>query len=423
MTTYKRLGELLVSGGAVTKLELSIALAAQQTSNRRLGEILVERGFATEDKIAQCLADQYGCPVEDVKSLTPTRAALETMALWQALEQRILPVEITDTEIYCVVADPLDVSITDELGARLRRRVKIAVAPASAIEASIRRCYGVEEIESTDVIAIPELPSRYTDVEFAHQYGELIAFSAMDDDLRRPVCIIGAPQEDADDFHFPAIRNASKAISACVCRVYDTFTMSGWRWSVVEPFQGESLARTLQTRGKRTASQAAELVSAIAESVDVLHESGGYLGWLCPENVVMSKRGPILVPFSAPRGTYGQGTRSIAADLSALGTLLWQCLAPDGEKNASWNKQMENLPDAMQRIISRCTGVGTTERFSSAIEVASALRSYNWSVQATAPGKKMATEREELLLTLNVVDGQSQAAKPGFWQRIFGKAA
>ena len=50
MNSFKKLGELLVEGELITNLQLSIALAAQQTSSKRLGQIVVERGFATEDQ-------------------------------------------------------------------------------------------------------------------------------------------------------------------------------------------------------------------------------------------------------------------------------------------------------------------------------------------------------------------------------------
>ncbi|MFX8801564.1 hypothetical protein ABTM62_19830, partial [Acinetobacter baumannii] len=67
--TYRRLGELLLDRGAVTYLNLSVALADQKVSKRRLGEILIERGFTPEDEIAACLAQQSGYPQIDLASV------------------------------------------------------------------------------------------------------------------------------------------------------------------------------------------------------------------------------------------------------------------------------------------------------------------------------------------------------------------
>ncbi|HZH98698.1 MAG TPA: hypothetical protein VEX38_06975, partial [Fimbriimonadaceae bacterium] len=92
MTSFRKLGELLLSSGLITNLQLSIALAAQQTSNRRLGEILVERGFATEDQIASCLAEQYGYPRANLNNVRPQPSALCALKPDVALEHCVLPI-------------------------------------------------------------------------------------------------------------------------------------------------------------------------------------------------------------------------------------------------------------------------------------------------------------------------------------------
>ena len=55
----KKLGELLVERGLVTKDQLELALADQKKSGGLLGEILVGWGYTTEESIVQVLSSQY----------------------------------------------------------------------------------------------------------------------------------------------------------------------------------------------------------------------------------------------------------------------------------------------------------------------------------------------------------------------------
>lgn len=55
----KKLGELLVERGLVTKDQLDLALADQKKSGGLLGEILVGWGYTTEESIVQVLSSQY----------------------------------------------------------------------------------------------------------------------------------------------------------------------------------------------------------------------------------------------------------------------------------------------------------------------------------------------------------------------------
>ena len=55
-----RIGDALVSSGAVTEEQLRRALAEQRTSGRRVGELLVEQGIVTPSALVQALAAVQG---------------------------------------------------------------------------------------------------------------------------------------------------------------------------------------------------------------------------------------------------------------------------------------------------------------------------------------------------------------------------
>src|SRR5438477_10634976 len=150
---FKRLGELLVSHGLITNLQLSIGLAAQTTSNRRIGDILVERGFVTEEQIARALAEQYGYPLADLSKAHPQPAALIAVGPDNALSLGVLPLRLSEESFECIIADPVDVVSTDQLSHLLRRRVILQIAPKTALLNFIRSTFGLDEPISQEIFA------------------------------------------------------------------------------------------------------------------------------------------------------------------------------------------------------------------------------------------------------------------------------
>ncbi|NLG32403.1 MAG: type II secretion system protein GspE, partial [Syntrophomonadaceae bacterium] len=59
----KRIGEMLVEVGLITREQLDEAVLLQQSGkNQRLGEILVEKGFITDQQLLETLEFVLGIP-------------------------------------------------------------------------------------------------------------------------------------------------------------------------------------------------------------------------------------------------------------------------------------------------------------------------------------------------------------------------
>ena len=61
-----RLGDLLVSQGAITRDQLTNALSEQRTTHQRLGYILVKQGSIGELELTKMLARQSRMPAVDL---------------------------------------------------------------------------------------------------------------------------------------------------------------------------------------------------------------------------------------------------------------------------------------------------------------------------------------------------------------------
>jgi type IV pilus assembly protein PilB len=135
---WPALGALLVRDGLVTEADLEAALVQQRGTGKRLGEVLVERGMVTRTQVARVLAEQHELPfIELAESEVQVEAATQ---LPEDLARRYtaLPVSaLPDDSLLVAVADPTNVLHSDELRLALGRPLRFGVAAPDAIEAAI----------------------------------------------------------------------------------------------------------------------------------------------------------------------------------------------------------------------------------------------------------------------------------------------
>lgn len=429
---YRRLGELLVGNKLITNLQLSIVLAAQATSNRRIGDILVERGFVTEEQIAKCLAEQYSYPLADIENVMPQQAALMALGPDAALSLGVLPIRIEEDEFACAIADPLDIMATDQLQQKLRRRIKVEVAPQSRLQEAIRRWYGLDEPIAQELYSeLSHLPARFVDPEPRRRFGTVSFFDARDSILKRPVTLASVPLDTPEArSQFFLVQSAARANSPAVCSIYDWFEFRGHHWAVFDRLHGETLEHILRTRGPRAIPQAADLMATVAQGVDASNQAGGWCGLVCPSNVLIRRSGAVLVPFSTPAEQYScpeieaGETGTPASDVYALGTLLWESVIAKNPHENGWAlpEATDEIPPALADVIRKCVDPEPSKRYASAIQLSTTMRAYNWfSVGAQATQKTDSqSDRDELL---ERISGSMEKPQTTIWQRLFGRKA
>ncbi len=102
---YKKLGEILIDRGYITRSELEKAIQKQKEVKKPLGEVLVDLGYVTWDEITKALAEQFDVEVlEEVPTSIPLdivnrvpRNTIENL--------RVIPIDITDDGRLVVVTD------------------------------------------------------------------------------------------------------------------------------------------------------------------------------------------------------------------------------------------------------------------------------------------------------------------------------
>jgi type IV pilus assembly protein PilB len=197
---WPSLGSLLLRDGLLTEEELASALADQKVSGKRLGEILVDRGSVTKTQVARLLAEQVEMPlVELEESEVDTDAATllpeELARRYSALPVGFLP----DNSLLVAVADPTNVLHWDELRLALGVPIRFGVAAPDAIDAAIAFVHQ----QVLDVVAEeePEASAAAGIVDMHELDGDTPAVTQVNRMIQRALAI------GASDIHFtPQLR-------------------------------------------------------------------------------------------------------------------------------------------------------------------------------------------------------------------------
>lgn len=147
----KRLGDILIDGGAITEEQLQKGLALQKQKGTKLGVALVEAGITTEEAIATALSNQLGFELinptdleieENVKNLVDDKILKK---------YTVLPFEIPANNpnmIRVAMADPMDMAAMDDISIITNMTVEPVVATSKSILMVLDRLYGQSELNS-----------------------------------------------------------------------------------------------------------------------------------------------------------------------------------------------------------------------------------------------------------------------------------
>jgi cellulose synthase/poly-beta-1,6-N-acetylglucosamine synthase-like glycosyltransferase len=169
----RRLGELLMTAGLITEIELAEALARQRATGDRLGQVLLSMGAVGERDLARAFARQLALPELDVARFEPDETAIRVVPEVLARRHRFAPVAIRDHVLYLATADAVGDEALRELRRHTQLPVRLVAAPRSSIEYLLQRIYRTKYTE----IATVDLYNRVPD-ESAHSrvsHGQLLA--------------------------------------------------------------------------------------------------------------------------------------------------------------------------------------------------------------------------------------------------------
>ena len=139
----ERLGEVLLSIGALGAGTLNRALALQRSTGGRLGTILLEQGLVTEETLARALTKVTGRPYAHWDRLRG--AARETIALLPlkvAIRVLAVPFERDGRVVRVAMRDPNDLAAEDEIALVTGKKIEPWCTAEFRLAEALERFYG-----------------------------------------------------------------------------------------------------------------------------------------------------------------------------------------------------------------------------------------------------------------------------------------
>lgn len=158
---YWRLGDLLVSSGAITEEQLGFALKKQKEmgQGKRLGTVLIESGIITENQLIENLKMQLGIDFIDLNNTSIAPEMVSVLPKNIAKKNMVIPIKVVGNELYLAMVDPLNFITIEEVQAVTRKRVIPVIATAAAMERAVLNFYSnegaaraIEEMKKDNVV-------------------------------------------------------------------------------------------------------------------------------------------------------------------------------------------------------------------------------------------------------------------------------
>ncbi|MDQ7779675.1 MAG: ATPase, T2SS/T4P/T4SS family [Planctomycetota bacterium] len=139
-----KLGEMLVSEGAITKEQLEQALQAQKQDGGFLGAVIVKKGFVSEEHLVEILTRQTGIPSFNpaTTKLDPSLGSLVPSTL--AKQYGCVPVQVVGDMLQLAMMNPDDEAAIEAISRKANRPVKPLVIGPKALEGAWVAMYGPE---------------------------------------------------------------------------------------------------------------------------------------------------------------------------------------------------------------------------------------------------------------------------------------
>jgi len=155
----RRLGDLLLDAGLITKDQLDRVLLIQRRTNRRIGEIVVDEGLAEERDILELLKAQIGIERVELEKLTIDPEIPKLITESMARRYNLIPIRLEGGRIIVAMDDPLNILAMDDVRIATGMEVEAVIATRAEIVDAIDQFYRQQNTEQ----AIEEFKRQYQD--------------------------------------------------------------------------------------------------------------------------------------------------------------------------------------------------------------------------------------------------------------------
>jgi len=141
----KKIGELLLQEGLISKEQLDRALNEQHQTGERIGGVLLKLGFVSEEMLTEFIAKQYSAPQVNIAKLTVPKDVLGLIPLDIAAKYQAVPFGVMGTTVNVAMADPGNLFVIDDMRFLTRKNIQVHVASEPAIKKLLSQFYAPDD--------------------------------------------------------------------------------------------------------------------------------------------------------------------------------------------------------------------------------------------------------------------------------------
>jgi len=141
----KRLGEILIENGIVTKKQLEEAVESQVIFGGKIGTNLVELGYISVNSLAVFLSLQHGVqlpPYSQIENIPPDILSLIPKEMVK--KYRVIPFKKENKTLHLIMEEPENLEVIDEIAFSTGLKIKPYILPEILIKYLLERYYGIK---------------------------------------------------------------------------------------------------------------------------------------------------------------------------------------------------------------------------------------------------------------------------------------
>ena len=129
----RKIGEILIEDGLLSKAQLEEALAYQKEKGGLIGQILIERNFVQEESLIGALGKQFKIPYIPLKNYAINPDMADMLSADFCHENMVVAFDCDPKKVYVAVADPVSDVAIEKIRTLTGRMPQVFLARVSEI--------------------------------------------------------------------------------------------------------------------------------------------------------------------------------------------------------------------------------------------------------------------------------------------------
>ncbi len=179
MKARKKLGEILVEGGLLTREQLEKALPYQKKSNLKLGQFLVREGIVSESQIVDLVSSQLKLEKYRPDRFTVDVELAQLLSAEIAHKNQVAPLKRSGLLLTVAMTDPLDINALDTIEVYTNCEVEAVICTEQHLNQLLTTIYGtfagiggvLEDMEEMEIDKDLDKTTALDDVEVSSLQG------------------------------------------------------------------------------------------------------------------------------------------------------------------------------------------------------------------------------------------------------------